>query len=303
MSIDPRIKKMTPEQLLRFLNTSDIRGQYGGQFGFEADWGDLHRQAIEQLKSGASPAAPTPAAPTPATPTPAAPPQSDVVTTMPVTAGDIPQYGGPTSLSPEFRLAAPNYGNLTETLKNKQKLEEMGVLDRFGAQQAAEQAQQQAALATRGGLRSGSAERLARAGSLSSLLGKQDVRAKGALARSGIEADLGAKQLGDQYSADQFNIQTGIGEGQRSFENKYKTWAKLKEIEAAKTMADATRSGMTPPGQRMGQPGWNPLGLPSFQGSSFIPGYDLMKNPTDPVNLIPGGGQLREVGRSIGFNF
>jgi hypothetical protein len=224
--VDPRIKNMTPEQLHRFLNTSDIRGQYGGQFGFEADWGDLQRQAIQQLGSGAGAGA---------SPTPAPPP----ATVQPVdNSRKPPGYMGPVELGAQFRLAAPQYNTLVQNLLNKQGLEERTALDRFGQRDMAEQAQQQAALASRGGLRSGSAERLAKNAMVNSLLGRQDLRNQGAMQRLGIESDLGQKQIVANAMADQYNIQNAIGEGRAKHVFDVGTWMTQEQLRAAKELSD-----------------------------------------------------------------
>lgn len=110
--------------------------------------------------------------------------------------------------------------------EQQQALEEQKQRQAMEQGAAGQQASAQANLATRGGLRSGSAERMASQGAMARMMGRQDIGMQGAQARAGIaQQDETSRQAGLQgllgmetgergYKTEQekFNIQQAINE-------------------------------------------------------------------------------------------
>lgn len=99
----------------------------------------------------------------------------------------------------------------------KQGAEQSRLLDQTQAQQASQLAQARGNLAMRGGLRGGSAERLAMSGAEGGLLAAQNVRGAGAVERgqlgmqgADLASRLGQFNVGQQSQADLTNLQANI---------------------------------------------------------------------------------------------
>jgi len=139
-------------------------------------------------------------------------------------------------LRKEFQLEGPE--SYLQAERGRLSEEQAGAADTLQQQIAQQQAQQRSQMASRGGMRGGNAALLGRFSMRDALMGQQQLGKQAATQRGELESK--GYQLGQAIK--EKNLQNLMGSVKDVEQFNFERWKKMKDVEASKTQADATRA-------------------------------------------------------------
>ena len=150
----------------------------------------------------------------------------------------MPAYGGPEALDPQFQL--PGGGVWERNMLRKQDLEAGRARDKMNSASSSNWASVRSGMAMRGGIDQGARERMAAGAAKTNIMGNQEQSRLDQMARLGLGAEAENKNI----DARKFNIQNSINQGLgRNAYNASKYDSLMKGYAAEKSAQDTEKPG------------------------------------------------------------